>query len=111
MTADTIICTNNLFYGMKTIITLPSHLKTDPCNKILYCRRNVQVANIFKYLLFAISTFYLVELWHFKYCNYCNIFFERVGLKISYIDLWSLEHLVIQHKHFIRCMNPELSFK
>jgi hypothetical protein len=34
----------------------------------------MQVENIWKYFLFAISTFYLVELWHFKNCNYCNTF-------------------------------------
>jgi hypothetical protein len=31
-------------------------------------------------IYFAISTFYLMELWHFKICNYCNTFLRGFAL-------------------------------
>jgi hypothetical protein len=51
-------------------------LNSDPCNKIFYCKCPHAI-------YFAITVFYLVEQWYFKYCmRTLAIFFERVWLNL-----------------------------
>jgi hypothetical protein len=81
-------------------------LKT--CNQTLaikYCIAIIAIIAIY----FAISPFYLVELWHLKNCNYCNIFLRGFACN-SKINICGREMTLLVKEREVRFLTANILF-